>query len=164
MEELFISQTLFFLGVERKINIFIYVKNPTNMDFYERRIHMWYWWFMLICDLLVPVTMLIAGRMMWKHCPKSINGIIGYRTTRSMKNMDTWKFAHDYCGRLWWKLGVIMLIPSALIHIPFYQSNEKTIGIIGGILVTIQCIVLIVSIFPTESALKRTFNDDGTRR
>lgn len=81
-----------------------------------------------------------------------------------MKNMDTWKFAHDYCGRLWWKLGLIMIVPSVLIHIPFYQSNEKTIGIIGGVLETIQCIVLIASIFPTESVLKKTFNDDGTRR
>ena len=125
---------------------------------------MWFWWFMLICDLLIPAIMLTAGRMMWKHCPKNINGIMGYMTIRSMKNMDTWKFAHAYCGRLWWKLGVIMLIPSVLIHIPFYQSNEKTIGLIGGILITIQCIVLIMAIFPTESALKQTFNDDGTRR
>ena len=36
-------------------------------------------WFMLICDLIVPIVMIIAGRMMWKHCPKSINGIVGYR-------------------------------------------------------------------------------------
>lgn len=129
-----------------------------EMDF------MCFWLFMLICDLLVPIIMIVGGRIMWKHCPKHINGIYGYRTTRSMKNMDTWKFAHAYCGRLWWKLGVIMLIPSVLIHIPFYQSNEKTIGLIGGILITIQCIVLIMAIFPTESALKRTFNDDGTRR
>ena len=125
---------------------------------------MWFWWFMLLCDLLIPVVMLIAGRMMWKHCPKNINSVMGYRTARSMKNMDTWKFAHDYCGRLWWKLGLIMLVLSALIYIPFYQSSEKTIGIIGGILATIQCIVLIASIFPTESALKKTFKDDGTRR
>ena len=34
---------------------------------------MWFWWFMLICDLLIPITMLIGGRMMWKHCPKRIN-------------------------------------------------------------------------------------------
>lgn len=128
------------------------------------RLDMWFWWFILICDCIIPVLMIIAGRMMWKHCPKKINGIVGYRTKMSMKNMDTWKFAHAYCGRLWWKLGVIMLIPSVLIHIPFYQSNEKTIGLIGGILITIQCIVLIMAIFPTESALKRTFNDDGTRR
>ncbi len=108
---------------------------------------MWFWWFMLICDLLIPTIMLVVGKMMWKHCPKSMNNIIGYRTTCSMKNMDTWKFANTYCGPLWWKLGIIMLIPSVLIHIPFYQSNVNTIGIVGGILVIIQCIVLIVSFF-----------------
>lgn len=46
---------------------------------------MWFWWFMFICDLMIPIVMIIAGRMMWKHCPKSINGIVGYRTTLSMK-------------------------------------------------------------------------------
>lgn len=125
---------------------------------------MWFWWFMLICDLLIPAAMIIIGRMMWKHCPKSINGLIGYRTARSMKNMDTWKFAHDFSGRLWWKLGLIMLVPSVLVHIPFYRSNEETIGIFGCIIEAVQCIVLIVSIFATESALKKTFNSDGTRR
>ena len=64
---------------------------------------MWFWWFMLICDMIIPIDMVIVGRVMWKHCPKHINGISGYRTTRLMKNMDTWKFAHDYCGKLWWK-------------------------------------------------------------
>ena len=125
---------------------------------------MWFWWFMLICDLTTPIIMLISGRMMWKHCPKRINGIVGYRTTRSMKSMDTWKFAHNYCGKLWWKTGGLMLIPSALIHIPLYHSNENTIGIAGLILVTIQCIILIASIYPTEKALKKYFDDDGTRR
>ena len=123
---------------------------------------MWFWWFMLICDLIVPVVMVIGGRMMWKHCPKHINGMSGYRTTRSMKNMDTWKFAHDYCGKLWWKTGWIMMIPSALIHIPLYHRDKNTIGFAGVILVTIQCIIMIASIYPTEKALKKYFNDDGT--
>ena len=61
---------------------------------------MWLWWFMFISDLLIPAIMFIVGRMMCKHCPKRINSVIGYRTTRSMKNMDTWKFVHDYCCRL----------------------------------------------------------------
>ena len=55
-----------------------------------------FWWFILMCDLLLPITLLIAGKMMWKHCPKQINGVLGYRTARSMKNMDTWRFAHEY--------------------------------------------------------------------
>ena len=125
---------------------------------------MWFWWLMLICDLIIPVIMLVAGRMMWKHCPKQINRVIGYRTARSMKNMDTWKFAHEYCGQLWWKIGLIMIVPSAVIHIPFYHSDDNTIGIVALILVAIQVIVLIASIFPTEAALKKRFNDDGTQR
>lgn len=55
---------------------------------------------MLVFDLLIPVVMIVAGRMMWKHPPKNINEVIGYRTGHSMKNMDTWKFAHNYCGKL----------------------------------------------------------------
>lgn len=125
---------------------------------------MWFWWFMLVCDLLTPIVMIITGRMMRKHCPKQINSLMGYRTARSMKNMDTWKFANDYCGRLWWKIGFVMILPSVLMHIPFYRSDEETIGIVGIILVTIQVIILLVSIFPTENALKKSFSDDGTRK
>ena len=125
---------------------------------------MWFWWFMLICDLIIPIAMVICGRMMWKQCPKHMNSMSGYRTTRSMKNMDTWKFAKDYCGRLWWKIGWVMIIPSALIHIPLYHSDKNTIGFAGVILVTIQCFIMIVSIYPTEKALKKHFNDDGIRR
>ena len=116
---------------------------------------MWAWWFIFACDLLIPVIMLVFGIVMYKHAPKNINYIFGYRTSRSMKNDDTWKFAHEYCGRLWWRLGLIMLIP-------FYNSNEDTIGIVATIVMTIQLIVLITSIFPTEIALKKEFNDDGT--
>lgn len=125
---------------------------------------MWFWWFMFVCDLLIPVLMIICGRMMWKHAPGNINGIIGYRTARSMKNIDTWRFAHDYCGRLWWKIGWGMLVPSAVIQLPFYSSSVNWIGTVGGVLCVIQCIILIVSIFPTERALKATFTDEGRRR
>lgn len=125
---------------------------------------MWFWWFMFVCDLLIPVLMIVAGRMMWKHAPKSINGIIGYRTSRSMKNMDTWQFAHDYCGRLWWKTGWILLLPSALVHLPLIGSSEDVTGAVGGILCFLQCAVLVAPIFPTERALKRTFTKEGMRR
>ena len=125
---------------------------------------MWLWWFWLICDLFIPLVMIVVGRMTWKHCPKNINSLIGYRTTRSMKNMDTWKFAHEYCGKLWWKLGWLIMILTALMYIPLYQGNDNMVGIAGNVLITIQCTVLIISIYPTEKALKEHFNDDGTRK
>lgn len=121
---------------------------------------MWFWWFMFICDLIIPVLMIILGRMMWKHAPQNINGIVGYRTKRSMQNMDTWKYAHEYCGRLWWKIGWIVLMPSAVLHVPFYSSSENTIGTVCGILCTVQCVALLIPIFLTERALKRKFTDE----
>lgn len=124
----------------------------------------WFWWFILICDLLIPAVMIIGGRVMRKRCPKQINHVFGYRTARSMKNMDTWEFAHVHCGRIWWKSGFIMLVLSVLIHIPFYHSGEDVLGILGIVLMTIQCVVLVASIFPTEAALKKTFHEDGTRK
>ena len=125
---------------------------------------MWFWWFMCVCVLIIPMILIVGGRMMWKHCPKKINGIYGYRTARSMKNMDTWKFAHEYCGRLWWKMGLIMLVPTIVIQIPFFHSSEDVVSIVGMILSAVQILALMVSAFSTEAALKRTFFEDGTRR
>ena len=116
---------------------------------------MWFWWFMFICDFIVPAAMILGGRMMWKHPPKDINGIVGYRTRRSMKNKETWKFAQEYCGRLWWKIGWLMSIPSALVHIPFYGKSEGMVGILGGIVCTLECVVMISTIYFVEKALKR---------
>ena len=122
------------------------------------------WWFILICDLLIPIVMILAGIIMWKHAPKQINGLLGYRTTRSMKNMDTWKFAHDHCGRLWWKIGLILLIATIPTHLPFYHSSDDTLSALSLIVTGVQLVLLIASVFPTEIALKKTFHDDGTRK
>ncbi len=125
---------------------------------------MWVWWFIFLCDCLIPVLMVIVGRMMWKHCPMQINRAVGYRTKRSMKNMDTWKFAHEFAGRLWWRAGWGLLVLSVLLHIPFYGAGENTLGILCTVVTTVQLIFLIGSIIPTEIALKNQFNEDGTRR
>ena len=125
---------------------------------------MWFWWFVLACDLLVPLIQIAAGWMMWKHCPKSINNVYGYRTKWSKKNQDTWKFAHEHCGRLWWNVGLVLLVLTVVVHIPFYGADQDTAGNLSLIVTYVQLAVLIGSIFPTERALKRTFNQDGTRK
>ncbi len=123
---------------------------------------MWFWWFMVCFDLLIPLCMLIGGSIMQKHCPKKINAWFGYRTVRSMKNIDTWKFAHAYIGKLWWKIGWMLLVPSFLIHIPLYHASELLIAVIGLTLECVQLIAMLLSIVFTEKALKQTFHDDGT--
>lgn len=122
---------------------------------------MWFWFFMLACDMLVPVIMIFAGYMMHAHTPKEINWAIGYRTRRSMKSMETWRFAHEHCGRLWQKTGLIMLVPSLVAHVPVYGMPENVIGTLGTVIMLVQCAVLVISVIPTERALKRRFPENG---
>ncbi|MBO5088725.1 MAG: SdpI family protein [Lachnospiraceae bacterium] len=125
---------------------------------------MGFWVFMLLSNLLIPFLMIVLGRWMWKSPPKNINDILGYRTTMSRKNQDTWKFAHDYCGRLWWKVGWIMLPLSIALMLPVLGKTTDAIGNWGGILCLIQCVILIGCIAPVEQALKKNFDSDGNRR
>lgn len=122
------------------------------------------WWYMLIYNLVIAVVILAGGWLMWKWCPQKMNHLIGYRTSRSMKNMDTWKFANEHGGKLWWKLGWTLLALTIVGHVMIWACSEDTQALVGGILIGIQLILLIVSIFPTEKALRCTFHDDGTRK
>ena len=55
--------------------------------------------FMLIVVLLIPFTMLFFGWLLFRRTPKEINYIFGYRTKRSMRNEETWKFAINILGK-----------------------------------------------------------------
>ncbi len=123
-----------------------------------------FWIFMLLMDLLVPFSMIGIGKRFMTRPPKTINASFGYRTTMSMKNKDTWDFAHKYCGKLWFKCGSV-LIPLSVIPLMFVFNKEiNTIGIVGGIVCIAQLVPLIGTIILTEAALKRTFDKNGVRR
>lgn len=124
---------------------------------------MGFWIFMLIMNLLIPVTMICFGNYFMKSAPGNINIVFGYRTSMSMKNQDTWKFAHEYCGNLWFKWGKITLILTVIAMLFLLGKSEDTIGNWGGTICMIQLIFLIGAIGPTESALRRTFDKDGKR-
>lgn len=119
---------------------------------------------MLICNLLVPVIMLVAGIVMYKKPPNNINGLMGYRTKRSMKNQDTWAFAHKCCGKLWTIIGAVMLVTSVLAQLPFIKSDDDTIGMISAIIETVQIVIIFCSIFFVEKALKNNFDDNGNKK
>lgn len=125
---------------------------------------MGFWIFMLIMVLLIPVTMLGFGKLFLNKPPKDINCVFGYRTTMSMKNKDTWEFAHKYCGRIWYICGWIM-VPLSVIAMLFVTGEDyNMIGMVGGIICFVQLIPLIVVVVPTERALRRVFDGDGKRK
>jgi hypothetical protein len=125
---------------------------------------MGFWIFMMVMDLLIPLIMIVFGKYFMKNVPKEINNFFGYRTSMSMKNKETWEFAHHYCGKLWLAIGFIMLVPSAIAMLFTIGKSESVIGTFGGILCGIQLVFLIGSIFPTEIALKNNFDEHGNRK
>ena len=79
-------------------------------------------------------------------------------------NMDTWKFAHAYFGRLWFICGLILLPISAVVMLLVLGKDDSTVGTVGEILTIVQLIPLIGAVIPTEKALKKNFDEFGRRR
>jgi uncharacterized membrane protein len=115
-------------------------------------------------DLLIPVIMIIFGSIYTKRAPKEINHISGYRTTMSMKNRDTWEFAHHHCGKVWRLVGWIMLVPSFVAMMFVFDKDTNTVGSFSLIVIVVQTVILIASVVPTEIALRKTFDENGNRK
>jgi Predicted integral membrane protein len=125
---------------------------------------MGFWIFMLAMDLAVPAVMIVFGSVCRKGAPKDINHVFGYRTTMSMKNKDTWEFAHRHCGRVWRLVGWILLVLSAAAMFFAWGKEIDAVGNFGLILILVQTVILLISIAPTEIALRKTFDEDGRRK
>ena len=116
---------------------------------------------MLLFALLMPFIMIIFGRIFLKSAPKSINYVFGYRTARSMKNIETWNFAHKTLGKVWWILGIILSIISIIVMLIFIGEDNETIGNACSAIMIAQLIPLIATVFYVERNLKKNFDDDG---
>lgn len=125
---------------------------------------MGFWFFMLIMNLLIPLIMILFGRYFVKKAPDKINILFGYRTTMSMKNQDTWQFAHKYCGKIWLVCGSVLLPLTVAGMLLLIGKGKDFIGNVGSIICMLQLIPLVLAILPTEIALKKTFDKDGNRK
>lgn len=122
------------------------------------------WFMMLGFNLLIPAIMLVAGKLMQRNAPKNINWIIGYRTTMSMMNEDTWAFAHKVAGAFWWKWGWVTLAVTVIAMLLLLGQSVELVSTVGCILMFLQLIPVIAVIPHTEKALRNIFDKDGNRK
>ena len=125
---------------------------------------MGFWIFMLIMVLLIPLTMIFFGWLLFRKTPKEINYVYGYRTKRSMMNEETWRFANQYFGKAWYLCGLISAPLSVIAIAIVFGKGPGTVGMVGGIITMLQMLPLIGAIVPTESELKKNFDENGKRR
>ncbi len=109
--------------------------------------------------LLIPSIMMGFGYRWTNKPPGKINWIYGYRSKRSMKNQDTWDFAHRYVGRVWLKWGMGAGFASLILWMLFPYGEPMISIIMYG-----QLFCLLFPVILTESALKKTFTKDGQRK
>ena len=124
---------------------------------------MWFWLLMTVGNLILPVLMIVLGKAFIKNPLQQINGFYGYRTRRSMKNQAAWDFSHLYCGKLWRKMGWFMLPVSTMVMFLVIGKSDDIVGVVGGAVITAECMVLLSSIILVERALAKQF-DGGIKQ
>lgn len=67
-------------------------------------------------------------------------------------------------GKLWFRCGLVLL-PLTIIPFLFVMNKDvPTVGKVGMIVIVIQMIPMMGTIFPVEAALKKNFDKNGMRR
>lgn len=132
----------------------------------KRRMTMFEFVFSLVTSLFLPVVMLYCGWWFVTDPPDEINGLVGYKTKMSMKNGDTWAYAHRVSGIHWIICGILGLFCALALAVCGFTGVIEGDGCFFA-LMAVQGIqlVLLLSVIPvTEHKLKRRFNSDGTFR
>lgn len=123
-----------------------------------------FWVFLFVMMLLIPAVMLFYGWIFLKMPPENINSSYGYRSPRSMKNRETWQFAHAYCGKLWFRMSWGVLAVSIVWMTITLSKDVDAVGRSACILMGVQMVPFLASITLTERALKREFDESGRKR
>ena len=115
-----------------------------------------FWCFMMVMSLLIPGAMTVMGRR-FQTAPGERNETSGYRSTRAMASAETWRFAQEYCGRLWVCCGGILLPSSMVLFLFGIRFGTKPAALLGVAVCLGQLLVLAGTAIATECALKRRF-------
>ena len=125
-----------------------------------------FWIFMLVMNLLIPITMISFGHSFEKKPPKIARSkfAFGYRTVMSMKNEETWEYAHRFFGKLWFRFGIAVGLISIIVLFFFIGKDKDTVGFAGMIICYVQLVAMLLPVIPTELALRRRFDKYGNRK
>ena len=82
-----------------------------------------------LIPILTGSVFLIAGIIMLKFPPKTINTLYGYRTAASMQSQERWEFAQRYSAIKLVQIGLILMV---IALIGCFYNLPNTFGVIAG--------------------------------
>jgi len=115
---------------------------------------------LILLGYLLPTILFIIGFAFSKYPPKKINSFSGYRTTRSMKNIDTWNEANKYSANLLFEYSIFLLVIITL-GVILTLKSFKLIAIVDLGSVVLSFTFIIVVIVKTENHLKKVFENSS---
>lgn len=104
-------------------------------------------------SILIGMIFIICGLILLNKPPKDINGLYGYRTKRSMKNMTLWKEGNKYSAKLLIKYGISIMFLGIIISFIITKVEYALLIIIW--LMILASIILILTV---EKRLKQLEN------
>lgn len=110
-------------------------------------------WMVLIA--FAPLLIIAIIGYYFKHNPpKNINGLVGYRTKRSMSSQNAWDFSQVYSSNLLYTWSIAGILGLGLQLLLSKSKNVETLTLSGTILIAI---ITIGTIYYTEKELKDKF-------
>jgi len=96
--------------------------------------------------------LIIAGYLMLKFPPRSMNSLIGYRTKQSRSSLDKWNFSQTFSAVQIIKSGIIG--SSISVGVMLTGIEEYKTAIVGFVIVLF---LVGYPVYKTEKAIKRKF-------
>ena len=97
----------------------------------------------------------VASLIMLKFPPKNINHLYGYRTSKSMKNTENWRFAQKYSSYRMLESGFFLMLISFVF--PYLKLTEAQ-AVLTAIILLVASIIYML--FKTEKALIKFENQN----
>ncbi|MBQ5543102.1 MAG: SdpI family protein [Erysipelotrichales bacterium] len=116
-----------------------------------------FWWFILGVAVFVPAVMAGFGLKFFLKAPEEVGFPIGFNTKRSVRNEETWKYAHRTLGKIWTVLGGIMIPVTAAAMYTARGKDMDTVGSTGAVMIVISAALMACGYALTEYLLKKKF-------
>jgi len=103
---------------------------------------------------IVGVVFLAISIFLIKFPPKKINGLYGYRTSRSMQSQEAWDYSQRYSSKIMVVLGLVYFVLG--ITSLFVPKQEDMVGALVSIVIVLSGVFFMF--YKTERQLAKRFD------
>ncbi|UQB69434.1 SdpI family protein [Epilithonimonas zeae] len=107
---------------------------------------------LMLSPNIIGFIFILAGLIQMIFPPKKINSLYGYRTPRSMKNIEVWNFAQKLSSKILILIGFFLILFGIIAL--FLGLQEVLINSVG---IGLMLLFAIILFFYMESAIKKKF-------